>query len=39
MARKIEVVEYDSEWEKKFKSRKVLERKLFEITNKKFSIW
>lgn len=28
-----------TEWEKKFKSRKVLERKLFEITNKKFSIW
>ena len=28
-----------TEWERKFKSRKVLERKLFEITNKKFSIW
>lgn len=28
-----------TEWEKKFKSRKVLERKFFEITNKKFSIW
>lgn len=28
-----------TEWEKKFKSRKVLERKLFEITNKNFSIW
>lgn len=28
-----------TEWERKFKSRKVLERKLFEITNKRFSIW